>query len=378
MKDQRREIFFFTENYTGTQKLYREENQSHKNTLNYINRFTISEEDAFDIAGIYHIDNFLHVMKANQIRKFPSDDLKTNYDRRVQIFQHLNSASGNVHIFISGMLMYKRIQQSKQDSMVSLIEVIEDCLNFLSSSMFSKLRISFMEMRVGRSTRPSRGRKLSLHDVEEFYKISNEQIMSFNNQLDLYYEECLSEQVRNTVVRFFHAQQLEFDNFQIFQSNFIRSKNKQLAGKHRNNYRTYIRKLAELASPNELEAETIPKWNRRLKSAQIQFDARKHHIDQRILSAIKISEKQEFRLFIGYRVSFEFQRNEILLEQEKIIKIVGKFQSELIYSELWYWVNRIPYPSESKGSNKIGPKKKKSKKQKSKKQKSKKQKSKKT
>ena len=57
MMNQHREIFFFTEKYTGTDSHHHEIIQSWKNTLNYINRFSISEEDAFDIAGIYTMTN---------------------------------------------------------------------------------------------------------------------------------------------------------------------------------------------------------------------------------------------------------------------------------------------------------------------------------
>ena len=69
-----------------------------------------------------------------------------------------------------------------------------------------------------------------------YYIQQDDQIMSFNNQLDLFYSGWLDDTIKNTVVRFFHAQLLDLDDFKIFQSNFrkVNDSHKKLNRNHTN------------------------------------------------------------------------------------------------------------------------------------------------
>ena len=105
MVGQHRELYFFTEKYTGKDSDHHEIVQPWKNTLNYINRFSISEEDAFEIAGIFTLTNSnLHTKRSRKAEShFLDKKLAETYYRRATILNHLCKASGIVHVFISGM-----------------------------------------------------------------------------------------------------------------------------------------------------------------------------------------------------------------------------------------------------------------------------------
>ena len=77
MKNQSREIFFLVENEYHP---FYSPNGPWKNTLNYMNKFTISESDGFEIAGVYTLKN--------QLSEAPT-------------FNCLSRAKGIVHVFIS-------------------------------------------------------------------------------------------------------------------------------------------------------------------------------------------------------------------------------------------------------------------------------------
>ena len=127
MKDKHREIFFFTEKYTGGDLTHQEIIQPWKNTLNYINRFSISEEDGFDIAGVFTMQN--SEMSTQSSSKNPShlnNIMEQTYTQRTEILNHLSKAAGFVHVFISGMKLYKNRQKAGRDSYVYLNQIIRD------------------------------------------------------------------------------------------------------------------------------------------------------------------------------------------------------------------------------------------------------------
>ena len=222
MKTKNREIFFFIEQYDGNHD--REEYHQWKNTRNYMNKFSISEEDSFDIIGIYTINN-------PSTRDYPNrnDD---QYLKRIQnetlterkkVFEHLAKASGIVHVFISGMLLYTEHEQKRKgtfrnQSYVCLHYIIPKCLSSVIFLKIKTLRISVMEMRIGRRTKPSKGNKIHSNDVNQLYK--NEHKMSLNDQLDIFYENCLKDSVRNEVVYIYHAPLLTTNDFFIFQDKY--------------------------------------------------------------------------------------------------------------------------------------------------------------
>ena len=93
MVNKNRQCYFFTENRTG--KLPAPEiSLPWKNTRNYMNKMTVSEEDQYEICGFYSI---------------PSTLGKSVIPRPLQqqITNELTAASGEVDLFLSGINLSK-------------------------------------------------------------------------------------------------------------------------------------------------------------------------------------------------------------------------------------------------------------------------------
>ena len=59
MSEKRNEMFFFVENYVGNSSQVHENRHPEKLMLNNINKFSISEDDAYDISGIVHLESIV-------------------------------------------------------------------------------------------------------------------------------------------------------------------------------------------------------------------------------------------------------------------------------------------------------------------------------
>ena len=305
MAGQHREIFFFTERYNGKDFHHHEIIQPWKNTLNYINKFTISEEDGFDIAGIFTMTNSNVSTKSST--KNPghlNKIMEETYSQRAKVLNHLSNANGFVHVFISGMKLYRNHRKSNRDSYVELNRIIRDCSLKVNKKNVTSLRVTVMEFRVSGKIRPSVGVKISSMDVANLYKKQHKSLMSFNNDLDHFYEQCLRKKVQNEVVQFFHAQKLTEDEFQSFQCRFEDSIDRRFSTSHRYNCSKYTKILGRFAS---IENDVIfnTDWKANLVHAKDIFEENISQINDTQKSVCDLSENQDYKLFIGYRASFQ-------------------------------------------------------------------------
>lgn len=104
MSIQNRQCFFFTENHfkNGAKNM---NNLPWKNTRNYMNKITVSEDDQFEICGLFPI----HTGNMNRDCK----EEKKNIPRR--IITKLSAMSGTVDVFVSGMkLLYNKFFPSDE------------------------------------------------------------------------------------------------------------------------------------------------------------------------------------------------------------------------------------------------------------------------
>ena len=111
MFGQNRQCFFLTENHfkNGARN---DNNLPWKNTRNYMNKFTVSEHDRFEICGIFPI----HTGQMNKACK----EERKNITR--QIKTKLSAMSGTVDLFVSGMkLLYDKYFPSDEGMGLILI-----------------------------------------------------------------------------------------------------------------------------------------------------------------------------------------------------------------------------------------------------------------
>ena len=180
MKNQHREMFFFTEKYTGNDHNHQEIIHPWKNTLNYINRFSISEEDGFDIAGIFTMTNTNISTKAKKNSNLLNRVLEETYKERAGVLNHLSLASGIVHVFISGMKLYRTKKwKSRRESYVDLERIVRECSLKINRDNVESLRVSVMEFRVSKKIRPSIGAKITTLQYEANLRLKNYKIGGF-------------------------------------------------------------------------------------------------------------------------------------------------------------------------------------------------------
>lgn len=180
MKNQSRENFFLVENEYHP---FYSPNGPWKNTLNYMNKFSISETDGFDIAGVFTFKN--------QLSEVPT-------------FNCLSRAKGIVHVFIS----------EKRRKSYLCLDYISKCLSSIIIQKVKTLRVSVMEMvyngygnGFGYMDSDSR---IDLYKVEELYRNQRDEYrISLNNQLDSFYDQCLNAKIQIGVVYYFYAQLLD-------------------------------------------------------------------------------------------------------------------------------------------------------------------------
>ena len=340
MKDQHREIFFFTEKYTGNDYNHQEIIQPWKNTLNYINRFSISEEDGFDIAGVFTMKNSEGSTKSRQTNpKYLNEILKKNYEPRAEILKNLWKASGIVHVFISGMKLYKDHPNRKNESMVELNQIIRDCFKNVNRKYVKSLQVSLMEFRASGKIRPSMGVRINSMDVNDLYKRQNDSLMSFGNDLDRFYGQCLHEKIQNEVVQFFHAQQLTTDEFESYQYKFENLVDERFLTNHRQNRKTYTKILARFASTENNEGFDTD-WNIKFVKAQHRFNHNISQLEHRKKSVYDLSQNQDYKLFIGYRASFQVPLH-LRFNKAFLAELTNFSQQKLTHSKLWKWANGI-------------------------------------
>ena len=314
MKSKNREIYFFIEEYNEIKPaIFSEKFHQWKNTLTYMNKFTISENDAFEIAGIEKILNpttfWLPVTTEDDHHL---SNQKIVVGRRRKAFECLRNASGVVHLFMSGMFVYTNSDTTKGRKMfdecyVNLENIIKECLSAIDFVNMDKLRISIMELQAGRQTTPSSGLKLHVSEVDQYYLRRVNRRVSLNDQLDIFYENCLRDSVKNEIVYIFHTPLLTPDEFAIFQTNFVGRQDLNLS-----RIMDYYLLNKKRFDPNIFSEKKICE-NHTFK--------------------IKLFETHEYRLFIGYRATIELKFGD---SEANLSKEMKSMQNKLAFSRIWF------------------------------------------
>ena len=219
MSEKRNEMFFFVENYVGNSSQVHENRHPKKLMLNYINKFSISEDDAYDISGIVHLESVVGKTRGKTRKKIGKKRKKANepkiqrlsekenYFQRREALKCLSTATENVHVFIFGMNLYV-VSNEKDESYIDLKVMMDEILSVIRKTNVEFLQVSFLELRVSSGTSPSMGKRIGPFEVRELYRQRTATRMSFNNQLEEFYEKSRSRNIRCEVCYFFLAELL--------------------------------------------------------------------------------------------------------------------------------------------------------------------------
>ena len=307
----RREILFLQHAYKQYNRSDNHMQRPTKIFVNYMNKFSISEDDAFDIAGVHNL--------------FSLSEGSFNW---IETKRKL-SASEQVYIFVSGLQIF---DTSRESYLIILKKLVDDVISNLEASKIENVQLSFIEL-IYFGEYPIPRTRIDKRWAEDLYRRQNAEMMSFNNQVEILYEDCLQNighlrshfelsgtsflnfVVLNGKFGFFITEKLENADFQSLKDAYLSKKidefereQKLLRDKILEKYKRHLTDPVgttfEFDFREELAAEE--------EKLQIAFDL-----------AIEKSERQDHRLFQGYQATisiFPYSRMPIGNELWEIIK----------------------------------------------------------
>ena len=279
MGHKRKEIFCFTQSDTGKSATARENHRTLENTINYMNRFTISEDDGFDISGVHHLVSPLGFpIYTKELNKLPT-------------------TSEHVYIFISlcfNISSPSAIKYWNDQRLLFFKGITQNLLTNISKDVES-LHISMMEFQVASvkiqnkvvSYRKDKTKHtLDRSEVESLYNRQTLTKMSFYNQLDDFYEHCrlIEDRVKkiqlidNESISFFLAKMMDSDVLEAYQTQFAREQSDFM-----------LKCIKAAISRKEIDPAYV-------KMIEENYRQRNEKI-------LKESKGQEYRLFTGMRIS---------------------------------------------------------------------------
>ena len=126
--------------------------------------------------------------------------------------------------------------------------------------------------------------------------------ISFNDQLDLFYEKSLSNTCCGGAIGFFHAELLTEEEDENFCESFLVKEEYRLSKEKRRSKRDYFRKLNI--------HKTDDRRQNYIREAKPEYVAEQQKIDREKDMAKKIPKFLEYGLFYGYRSTCEFGQDQ--------------------------------------------------------------------
>ena len=251
MSEKRNEIFCFIENYIGGSSQVHENRHPEKLMLNYINIFSISEDDGYDISGIVHLETLAGKTRGLKIRKKRKKAKKRkeqmlpkieNHSQRKEALKCLSTATGNVHVFIFGMNLYVESNE-RDESYVDLKMIADEILAVIRNTTAQFLQVSILELRVSGGTSSLTGRRIDEFQVRELYRRQTDVRKSLNNQLEYFYVKTKlnnmsqlnisQESVAYDTDYFFLAEKLRLRELQLYEKRFTEIENSRFERKQK-------------------------------------------------------------------------------------------------------------------------------------------------
>ena len=166
MGEKHKEIYFFLEISEETDSNVYENRLILKHILNYMNKFAITEDDGFEIGGIFSLYKLpAKILPAKIIPLKTScniEDLVVEKDlnfsqeiclhfkhtQRRKVFKNLAAASVNVNVFIAGRDLWKDDGEAGYGltQYVDLKIIIDEILSSIVKNKIEYLQVSVMEL----------------------------------------------------------------------------------------------------------------------------------------------------------------------------------------------------------------------------------------
>ena len=164
---------------------------------------------------------------------------------------------------------------------------------------------------------------------------SRPSLVSFNDQLDKFYEDCLLNRIENETVRYFYARKTTVNEFKNFEKSYQKKEESRVeqvdnntSRSHPNKLYNFYKKSREQNWNKEELSKNRKKFNK--KFSEYEKKSRKRVREER-KHAAQFSEFLDHQLFHGSRITVEFIYNNRLSITEQLDDI---FQNDWSFKNL--------------------------------------------
>ena len=219
---------------------------------------------------------------------------------------------------------------------------IKRSLELISYENVEMLRISFFEFHPSYNIMVSAGNQISREEVDRLYEGKRPPLTtSLQNQMDLFYENCLMNNAKTEIMHFFQAKLLTPDQHSSVTEQFFKNAQKRsmkLLWKNNKKLRTRMMSFEEKFSDILHDAEKCQ--IQREKYFEYYQKAIFKRSDDNKMSSF-LPNILEYNLFHGFRATWEFDLQQGKPNEDKIIQIKNMNKNHRIYGKYDGWLEEI-------------------------------------
>ena len=209
--------------------------------------------------------------------------------------------------------------------------MIRHSLKYIRIDQVELLRISFLEFRPSRKIMVSAKNQISKSEVKRLYHQKRYIKISFNDQLDSFYEKCLLEDVGTEIVHFFQTEKLKSDQSSSFADQFFKNEQERYRKRAENSKRKFHEGLKEIKQ-YEGDLDHVSLLEQRNEFLQRNLN-NLNQIHKQVITTTKskLPAFLGYNLFHGFRATVEFDLQNGKPGREKIIETLKLMKVKTVY-----------------------------------------------
>lgn len=242
----------------------------------------------------------------------------------------------------SDFIQIRVAKKTKAKFELNIKFVIRHSLKYIRIDQVEFLRISFLEFRPSRKIMVSAQNQISKSEVKRLYHQKRYIKISFNDQLDSFYEKCLLKEVGTGMVHFFHTEKLKSDQSSSFADEFFKNEKERYRKRAEISKRKFHNGLKKIK-----QYEGDPD-NVRILEQQYEFVQQHLNnlnlIHKEVIRTSKLPDFLGYNLFHGFRATIEFDIRQGKPSVEKIMETLKLMKLKTAYPKFLgsdSWQNEI-------------------------------------
>ena len=228
---------------------------------------------------------------------------------------------------------------------LNVLDSIKESIKSIPNGQIQLLRISLMEIRPMNPLVPSADHHINERLVVQLYQNSNpanlapwaskwnsfnnqlpQSLVSFNDQLDQFYEACLLNKIKNETVRYFYARKTTPNEFVDFEKRYKSQEEIRVSQHYANSWRRYREKLYEferMAMHQNWSTEELNKHRKESYQKYYDFLAQSNRKFQKDSErTAHFPEFLDHQLFHGVRMTIELTFNDKISITEQLDEVI--------------------------------------------------------